>query len=197
LNVFAPDRIASGESMAAEDRSTPFGWLDQKIFGLSEKQKQFFETQADERNIHNANEVMIGILEPKLARDSMHMRMLGQIMQFETGAYLGGLFSLPAAPKKPVIIGETMARVQRAASKIPGSKTLDDMPDFASMGMNPDQVTSAMMQYNRKWILQQLRSGRPIFDIGLDPNRSTPSIFYEMEQNMIKNYKKLHPEFRW
>jgi hypothetical protein len=32
--------------------------------------------------------------------------------------------------------------------------------------MNADQVTSAMMQYNRKWILDQMRSGRPILDIG-------------------------------
>ena len=49
------------------------------------------------------------------------------------------------------------------------------------------------MQYNRKWLLQQMRSGRPILDIGLDPARKTPSIFYQMEQNMMKNYKKLHP----
>jgi hypothetical protein len=100
-----------------------------------------------------------------------------------------------SAESAPVVIGETMARVEQAAAKIPGSKILNDMPDFKAMGMNADQVTSSMMQYNRKWILEQMRSGRPIFDIGLDPNRATRSIFYEMEQNMLKNYKKLHPEF--
>jgi len=60
---------------------------------------------------------------------------------------------------------------------------------------NADQVTSSMMQYNRKWILEQMRSGRQIIDIGADANRATPSIFYQMEQNMLKNYQKLHPEF--
>jgi hypothetical protein len=50
-----------------------------------------------------------------------------------------------------------------------------------------------MMQYNRQWLLQQIRSGRPILDIGLDPARKMPSIFYQMEQNMLRNYQKLHP----
>jgi hypothetical protein len=63
------------------------------------------------------------------------------------------------------------------------------------MGMTPEQVTSAMMQHNRRWILEQMRSGRQIIDIGPDPNRAIPSIFYQMEQNMLKNYQKLHPEF--
>jgi len=88
-----------------------------------------------------------------------------------------------------------MTRVEQAAAKIPGSKILNDMPDFRAMGMNPDQVTGAMMQYNRKWILEQMRSGRQIIDIGADINRARPSIFYEMEQNMLKKYQKLHPEF--
>ena len=94
-----------------------------------------------------------------------------------------------------VIIGETMARVEAAAAKYPGAKILNNMPDFKAMGMSPDQVTSAMMQYNRKWILEQIRSGRQIIDIGADANRARPSIFYQMEQKMLKNYQKLHPEF--
>jgi hypothetical protein len=88
-----------------------------------------------------------------------------------------------------------MSRVEAAASKIPGSKILNDMPDFAAMGQNANQVTSSMMQYNRQWILEQMRSGRPILDIGVDANRAAPSIFYQMEQNMIKNYQTLHPEW--
>ena len=95
----------------------------------------------------------------------------------------------------PVIIGETMARVENAAAKYPGAKILNDMPDFNQMGMTREQVTSAMMQHNRKWILEQMRSGRQIIDIGPDINRSTPSIFYQMEQQMLRNYKKLHPSF--
>ncbi len=64
------------------------------------------------------------------------------------------------------------------------------MPKFSG---SPHQVTSQMMQYNRKWLLQQMRSGRPIMDIGLDPTRGAPSIFYQMEQRLINNYLKLHP----
>ncbi len=88
-----------------------------------------------------------------------------------------------------------MARVEFEAAKYSGAKILNDMPDFKAMGMNPNQVTSAMMQYNRKWILEQMRSGRQIIDIGADVNRARPSIFYQMEQNMLKNYQKLHPKF--
>jgi RHS repeat-associated protein len=92
-----------------------------------------------------------------------------------------------------VIIGETMARVQRAAANVPNATILDDMPDFRTRGdLRPDQVTSKMMQYNRRWILDQLRSGRRIIDIGSDPNRLEPSIFYEMEKRMRRNYEKLH-----
>ena len=99
-----------------------------------------------------------------------------------------------AMTRGPVVIGETMTRVERAATKLPGSRTLDDMPDFRATGMSPDQVTGEMMKYNRKWILEQARSGRQIIDIGTDPNRAIPSIFYQMERNMLNNYRKLHPE---
>ncbi|MFZ5723823.1 MAG: RHS repeat domain-containing protein [Pseudomonadota bacterium] len=111
----------------------------------------------------------------------------------KTGRVVNGAAS--AADKGPVIIGETMGRVEAAASKIPNAKILNDMPDFRASGKSADQVTSAMMQHNRKWILEQIRSGRPILDIGRDPNRGKPSIFYDMEQQMIKNYRKLHPEW--
>jgi hypothetical protein len=100
-----------------------------------------------------------------------------------------------SAGQGPVIIGETMSRVEAAATKYPGAKILNDMPDFKAMGMNADQVTSSMMQYNRKWMLEQMRSGRQIIDIGAHANRANPSIFYQMEQNMLRNYQKLHPEF--
>ena len=94
------------------------------------------------------------------------------------------------ATKGVTVVGEGMARVEAAASKIPGAKILNDMPKFTGTA---DQVTSQMMTYNRQWILQQMRSGRPILDIGRDLNRANPSIFYQMEQNMMKNYLKLHP----
>jgi RHS repeat-associated protein len=93
----------------------------------------------------------------------------------------------------PVVVGETMVRVRAASRTLPDSRILDDMPDFAASRLKPHEVTSAMMRFNRDWILRQLRSGRTIVDIGADPNRTVPSIFYEMERNMIKNYGKLHP----
>ena len=97
------------------------------------------------------------------------------------------------SPQRVVIVGETMDRVKVGAGKLPGAGILNDMPDFAGMGMNDYQVTNAMMRYNRKWILEQMRNGRLIIDIGNDPNRGVPSIFYQMERNMIRNYQRLHP----
>lgn len=94
------------------------------------------------------------------------------------------------AKGKQTIVGEGMKRVRVTAEKNPGSIILDDMPEFSG---SRDQVTSQMMEYNRKWLLEQMRSGRPIMDIGVDPTRITPSIFYQMEQRMINNYLKLHP----
>lgn len=95
-----------------------------------------------------------------------------------------------AAKEGTTVIGEGMARVEAAASKIPNSKILNDMPTFTGTA---DQITSQMMSYNRQWILEQMRSGRTILDIGRDVNRANPSIFYQMEQNMIRNYQILHP----
>lgn len=96
-----------------------------------------------------------------------------------------------AAEGGATVIGEGMARVEAAASKIPGAKILNDMPKFTGTA---DQITSQMMQYNRKWILNEMRSGQTILDIGRDATRANPSIFYQMEQNMLKNYQKLHSE---
>jgi RHS repeat-associated protein len=99
-----------------------------------------------------------------------------------------------AVTKRPVIIGETMTRVEVEAAKTPGgAKILNDMPEYWNMGLRPHEVTSKMMQYNRTWIHQQLKEGRRIIDIGTDPNRNIPSIFYQMEQQMLKNYEKLYP----
>ncbi len=88
------------------------------------------------------------------------------------------------------VIGEGMKRVSIAASKNANSIILKNMSKFTGTS---EQITSQMMNYNRKWILQQMRSGRPILDIGLDPARKIPSIFYQMEQSMVKNYLRLHP----
>jgi hypothetical protein len=101
-----------------------------------------------------------------------------------------GIMAWAPAKTGTTVIGEGMARVEAAAAKIPGSVILNDMPIFSGTA---DQVTSQMMQYNRQWILEQLRSGNTIIDLGFDINRARPSIFYQMEQNMINNYNLLHP----
>lgn len=129
--------------------------------------------------------------------DDMIVGGLGMLTK--SGAFLSALKFAnkveDAIPDGPVIIGETMRRVSTAAKQYPGATILDDMPNFKAMGMSADEVTSSMMQYNRQWILEQMRSGKEIIDIGSDANRATPSIFYQMEQNMLKNYQQLHPEF--
>jgi hypothetical protein len=97
-----------------------------------------------------------------------------------------------------VIVGETRARVQPAAERLPGVRILNDMPDFSALGLEDEEVTSRMMSFNRKWLLDQLQSGKTILDIGHDPNRVRPSIFYQMERNMLPGYKRLHPDCgRW
>ena len=106
-------------------------------------------------------------------------------------AYLSDGTSVEAetASSGVTVIGEGMQRVNNFASTIPGARTLDDMPVFSG---TKDQITSQMMQYNRQWILNEFRSGRTLIDIGIDLNRPNPSIFYNMEQSMIKNYQLLH-----
>jgi hypothetical protein len=107
-----------------------------------------------------------------------------------TSFFGGQVSALKAAAPTQTIVGEGMKRVSTAAARNPNSVILNNMPKFKG---SADQVTSQMMAYNRNWLLQQMKSGRPILDIGLDPTRANPSIFYQMEQNMIKNYLKLHP----
>jgi RHS repeat-associated protein len=106
------------------------------------------------------------------------------------GSLGAGLFTKAAAKGGATIVGEGMKRVSMEAAKHHGSVILNNMPKF--MG-TADQITSQMMTYNRQWLLHQMRSGRPIIDIGLDPMRIHPSIFYQMEQSMMKNYLKRHP----
>ena len=103
----------------------------------------------------------------------------------------GAIYSMNTSKGGLTIVGEGMKRVSTEVASHPNSVILNNMPRFTG---TRDQITSQMMTYNRQWILQQMRSGRSILDIGLDPTRVNPSIFYQMEQNMMKNYLKLHPD---
>ncbi len=48
------------------------------------------------------------------------------------------------------------------------------MPKFVGIA----EQTSQMMGYNRRWVLQQMRSDRVVFDIGVDVIRTNSSVFY-------------------
>ena len=78
-----------------------------------------------------------------------------------------------------------MKRLTQAAKQTPGgAKILDDMPETVhGIWDYNHEVTSKMMQYNRKWIHQQLKDGRNIIDIGADVKRKSPSIFYQMVED--------------
>jgi len=91
-----------------------------------------------------------------------------------------------------VVIGQTMTRVESTAALFPYSSTMNNVPNWVFQGTK-DQVTSQLMFYNRVWYLNQLRSGKTIIDIGKDNTRIVRSIFHQMEQNMTRNYQKLHP----
>ena len=136
-------------------------------------------------------DLLFGKDDPNLETASVEHNPLLSLLGGGSGSIKGLKNLLKGAAKGgPTIVGEGMKRVGMEAAKHPGSVILNNMPKF--MG-TPHQVTSQMMTYNRQWLLQQMRSGRPIIDIGLDPTRGAPSIFYQMEQNMMKNYLKLHP----
>jgi len=135
-------------------------------------------------------EAIVGAVNAVIKLPSMSSEERGAVAATATIIAADVLIFRGKATKGVTVVGEGMARVEAAASKIPGAKILNDMPKFTGTA---DQVTSQMMTYNRQWILKQMRSGRPILDIGRDLNRANPSIFYQMEQNMMKNYLKLHP----
>lgn len=91
------------------------------------------------------------------------------------------------------IIGETMERVSKEALQHQSAVILNNMPNYG----RGTEATSKMMAFNRKWLLDEMRSGRTIIDIGRDIRRTKGldikdgiSIFYQMEQSMIKNYHK-------
>ena len=160
----------------------------ESIFISSSAQDEFMHLQQDMQQhsyIFNG-----GRITPDY---SFEAGAIGSIAMKGVTALAGKFFGVASntGAKGITVIGETQARVEAAASQVSNANTLK-MPLFNG---TKDQITSQMMQYNRQWLLGQIRSGRTILDIGLDVNRGTPSIFYRMEQNMLKNYMKIHPEW--
>lgn len=95
---------------------------------------------------------------------------------------------------KSVVVGETMTRVDKAARKF-NAGTLE-MPDWINRMPRGDAKTAAMMDYNQKWLQDHMDKGTDIIDIGRDAKRADPSAFYDMEQEMLKNYKNMNPDWR-
>jgi len=67
-----------------------------------------------------------------------------------------------------------MKRVRIEAAKRPGSVILKDMPKYTG---TEDQITIHIMTYNRQWWLEQMRTGRPVLNMGVD-GRAIPNIFF-------------------
>ncbi len=103
-----------------------------------------------------------------------------------------GFGQISGVSKATIVIGENMTRVQAYASKI-GAQTIK-MPEHILKMPDGYRKWNAMMQYNREWLFQHLKSGSKVVDIGIDINRPLQygrSLYYQMEQNVIKYYNML------
>jgi len=81
-----------------------------------------------------------------------------------------GLLAHNARPC-PIVLGETMAdRVEPVARKLKAAV-------FNARSRNP----ARFMANQRRWILKQIRSGRKIYDIGLDKAKKVRSPYYAAE----------------
>jgi len=78
--------------------------------------------------------------------------------------------------RRPIVLGETMkTRVEPVASVL-GAAT------FQPRSKNPLR----WRPNQARWIGEQIRSGRDIYDIGSDAARATPSAYYEIEQAALR-----------
>ncbi len=106
---------------------------------------------------------------------------------------------------EPVVIGETMKRVTKYASRR-GYKTIGDfVSDAAWESARREGGFEAMMNLNREWIEQMMREGRRVIDIGPHFGRrwrrylagETPaSPFYELERRLTKDYTNYEKRFK-
>jgi hypothetical protein len=81
------------------------------------------------------------------------------------------------ASNLPVVIGESMQRVQKFADEI-GAEVFTPSPGLSSEGI---------MAENMQWIDNVMAQGRKIYDIGPVKGKGT-SPFYKMESDAIKGY---------
>jgi RHS repeat-associated protein len=83
----------------------------------------------------------------------------------------------PVCPKKPIVLGETMPkRVNPVAQKLEAHT------------FNPRSNNPAKWKANQKrWINDQIKSGRDMYDIGTDRLRPQRSEYYKIERTELDN----------
>jgi RHS repeat-associated protein len=169
LAYLDPSEMSVGEQMAMALTSPDPDPKKSKLERTGHMLLQMFNLEADDPAIWGNKEVITTEIPP-----------------------LATLLTPMGAARGTVVIGEGMGRVTEYAAKI-GARTIEIPPSISNMVDGPAKW-SAMMTYNRQWILQQLRNGIQIIDIGIDVNRPAQlgrSIYFQMEQNMIKYYNQL------
>lgn len=78
-----------------------------------------------------------------------------------------------------IVIGESMNRIRRAARQIQARWY---------QGWNVDPWDPDIVERrNRRWIVEKMKQGCEIVDIGIDPTRNFRSRFYQMEKQILKD----------
>lgn len=77
------------------------------------------------------------------------------------------------------VIGENMKRIRRAARQIQARWY---------QGWNVDPWDPDIVERrNRRWIVEKMKQGCEIVDIGIDPTRNLRSRFYQMEKQILND----------
>jgi len=115
----------------------------------------------------------------------VHRYLVGDAAVVAHNTECGEAAKAVAGAKKPLVIGETMTRVQAYANKV-GADVYPGMPGFEE-GMEAEGLA-----HNRAFIEEAKAQGRKIVDIGPDFEkraiRGKPSDNYEMERKVTKDY---------
>ena len=81
----------------------------------------------------------------------------------------------------PVVIGESMDRVHSF------SKTVNADYFHPTPGLSDADT----LLENKQWLEKAMSQNRTIYDIGIDPQKKTRSIFYQMEYEISKDYSRI------
>jgi RHS repeat-associated protein len=95
-------------------------------------------------------------------------------------------------PLKPVVLGETMSTRVCPVAEAMGAHTFSPRSRFKPAIDGQDACDKAWEKNQRRWMRDQIASGRDIYDIGEDPTRPKRSEYCRMEhEELIKaGYKR-------